>query len=76
MIICNCNCISDKDFKVAAQRSAGMRGANGSENSIKNCFSALDKKPNCGRCFNGVQNIIDNVRADYEAAAQIKKSVA
>ncbi|MGL1921039.1 MAG: (2Fe-2S)-binding protein [Hyphomicrobiales bacterium] len=67
MIICNCNVISDKDFKQAAQNSDG---------TIKKCFSALGKKPNCGRCFTSVQNIIDDVRSDYEAAAKIKKSVA
>lgn len=67
MIICNCNAISDRDFKQAAQTTDG---------SIKNCFSALGKKPNCGRCFHSVQNIIDNVRDDYEAAEKVKKSAA
>ena len=67
MIICNCNAISDKNFKQAAEMGNG---------SIKKCFSALGQKPNCGRCFHGVQNVIDAVRADYEAAAQNKKSVA
>uniref|UniRef100_A0A2A4Z9B9 (2Fe-2S)-binding protein n=1 Tax=OCS116 cluster bacterium TaxID=2030921 RepID=A0A2A4Z9B9_9PROT len=67
MIICNCNAISDKNFTQAAEMGHG---------SIKKCFSAIGEKPNCGRCFAGVQNIIDNVRDDYEAAQQIKKSVA
>lgn len=67
MIICNCNAISEKSFKQAAQAGHG---------SIKKCFSALDQKPNCGCCFNGVQNIINSVSADYEAAAKNKKSAA
>lgn len=44
--------------------------------SIKKCFSAIGEKPNCGRCFTSVQNIIDDVRGDYEVAQQNKKSVA
>ncbi|MCJ8323239.1 MAG: ferredoxin [Rhizobiales bacterium] len=67
MIICNCNAISDKDFKKVAHYADG---------SIKKCFSALDKRPNCGRCFTGIQNIIDLAHADYIAAEKLKKSVA
>ncbi|PCI85935.1 MAG: ferredoxin [Hyphomicrobiales bacterium] len=67
MIICNCNAISDKHFKQAAEMGNG---------SIKKCFSAMGKKPNCGCCFSSVQNIIDTARHNYEVVAENKKSVA
>ncbi|NRA86102.1 MAG: (2Fe-2S)-binding protein [Rhizobiales bacterium] len=67
MIICNCNAISDRDFKKVAENSNA---------SIKNCFSALGKKPNCGRCFTSINDIIQNVHSEYEQADKIKKSAA
>lgn len=67
MIICNCNAISDRDIKRVAQQGNG---------SIKACFTALDKKPNCGRCFSSINKIIEKVDAEYKHDAKVKKSVA
>ena len=51
MYACICNGLKDKDVREAARRGAGTVGQ---------VFKALDCKPNCATCVNGIRDVLED----------------
>jgi bacterioferritin-associated ferredoxin len=60
MIVCLCNCYRDSEIRGLAQRG---------HSCARQAYAALGQGPNCGRCLEMAQSIIDEVRRAPTAMA-------